>query len=304
VITGKTKLLGVIGDPIEHSLSPIIHNAALAELQACSVSGANQQVLLDFAYLPFAIKPEDLSTAVEGFRAVGVRGFNVTIPHKQAIISLLSEVSDLAKTVGAVNTVWATEQGWAGTNTDVLGFLAPLKHLSNNLLPDWSQTNVVILGCGGAARAVVVACEHLGCARVHVVGREQQRLHQFQLSWLEELPGLNLEIHLWEEIEKLLPHCQLLVNTTPIGMAPSPDQSPLSADAVALLPASAIVYDLIYTPNPTQLLRLAQLRGLTSIDGLEMLIQQGGAALEIWLGQPAPISVMRQAAREWLFPSI
>lgn len=290
-ITGKTKLLGVIGYPIGHSLSPIMQNAALAELQ-------RHQPNLDFAYLPFAIKPEDLSKAIAGFQAISLRGFNVTIPHKQAIVPLLSQVSELAQTVGAVNTVWATGQGWAGTNTDVLGFLAPLKALNQ----DWSQTNVVILGCGGAARAVVVACDQLGCARVHVVGREQQRLQNFLQSWLEVLPGLNLEIHLWEETEKLLPHSHLLVNTTPIGMAPNIDQSPLSETALQLLPRDAIIYDLIYTPNPTQLLRWAADCGLTVIDGLEMLIQQGGAALEIWLEQPAPLGVMRQAARKWLFP--
>jgi shikimate dehydrogenase len=118
VITGKTKLLGVIGYPIEHSLSPVMHNAALAALQ-------KTQPELMFAYVPFAIKPEDLPAAVAGLRAISLQGFNVTLPHKQAMLPLLAEVTPLARIVGAVNTVWHTAEGWAGTNTDVLGFLAP-----------------------------------------------------------------------------------------------------------------------------------------------------------------------------------
>jgi shikimate dehydrogenase len=289
VITGKTKLLGVIGYPIEHSLSPIMHNAALA-------ARPQESPQLEFVYLPFAIKPEDLATAIAGFQAIGLRGFNITIPHKLAILPFLSEVTALARTVGAVNTVWATPQGWAGTNTDVLGFLAPLRAQQR----DWSQANVVILGHGGAARAVVVAAAELGCARVHVVGRNPDRLNQFLQSWLELLPGLNLQINLWEDLAQILPSTDLVVNTTPLGMAPAVGQTPIDAEGIKLLPAGAIVYDLIYTPNPTLLLGFAKQRGLLAIDGLEMLVQQGAAAFEIWLKQPAPIDVMRQAAQQWL----
>jgi shikimate dehydrogenase len=292
VITGQTKLLGVIGHPIEHSLSPIMHNAALAALHL-------EHPELNFVYLPFAIRPEDLATAVAGFRAISLQGFNVTIPHKQAIIPLLSEVSPLAQAIGAVNTVWATPQGWGGTNTDVLGFLAPLRSLQR----DWHSVNVVILGHGGAARAVVAAAAELGCARVHVVGRNRERLQLFQQSWLESLPGLNLQINLWEDLPHLLPSTQLVVNTTPLGMAPAVDQTPIDTKGMALLPAEAIVYDLVYTPNPTLLLVFAKQRGLVAIDGLEMLVQQGAAAFELWLQQPAPIAVMRQAARDRLSSS-
>jgi shikimate dehydrogenase len=289
VITGKTKLLGVIGYPIEHSLSPIMHNAALA-------ARPQESPQQEFVYLPFAIKPEDLATAIAGFQAIGLRGFNITIPHKLAILPFLSEVTALARTVGAVNTVWATPQGWAGTNTDVQGFLAPLRALQR----DWSQANVVILGHGGAARAVVVAAAELGCARVHAVGRNLDRLNQFLQSWLELLPGLNLQINLWEDLAQILPSTDLVVNTTPLGMVPAVDQTPIDAAGIKLLPEGAIVYDLIYTPNPTLLLGFAKQRGLLAIDGLEMLVQQGAAAFEIWLKQPAPIEVMRQAAQQWL----
>lgn len=306
MITGTTKLLGVIGDPIEHSLSPIMHNAALAVLQADV-----RQAELNYVYLPFPVKSADLSTAIAGFAAIGLQGFNVTIPHKQAIMPFLSEVSAIAQAIGAVNTVWRTAQGWSGTNTDVTGFLAPLQADDR----DWTQVVAVILGGGGAARAVVAGCAQLKCAAIRVVGRDSQKLQQFHKSWTQPvvnhvlpdhdtasdtiLPA-NLSVHTWDELPGLLPEAGLLVNSTPIGMYPDIDQSPVSAITMAKVPESAIVYDLIYTPSPTLFLKQAQNQRLIAIDGLEMLVQQGAAALQIWLQKPAPVEVMRQAAQQRL----
>lgn len=284
LITGKTKLLGVIGDPIEHSLSPVMHNAALAYMG------------LDYVYLPLPVKTADLGVAIAGFTAIGLVGFNVTIPHKQAIISLLSDVSSLAKEVGAVNTVWRTATGWSGTNTDVEGFIAPLQILNR----DWSQITPIILGNGGAARAVVVGCAQLGCPKIHVVGRNMQKLSQFQQSWADTSLSVTINIHPWEELIELLPDSDLVVNTTPIGMSPHIEQSPLDTAAMQLLRPGAIAYDLIYTPNPTQFLKQANERGAVAIDGLEMLVQQGAAAFKIWLGETPPVDIMRQSLREHL----
>ncbi|MBE9108876.1 shikimate dehydrogenase, partial [Nodosilinea sp. LEGE 07298] len=150
-ITGSTQLLGVIGDPIAHSLSPVMHNAALKELG------------VDIVYVAFPVAAEGLEAAIAGFAATGVQGFSVTIPHKQAIVPLLAELTPEAQAVGAVNTVWRTEQGWAGTNTDVAGFVAPLKEWQ-----DWSGKTALVLGNGGAARAVVAGCGQLGFAVVQV----------------------------------------------------------------------------------------------------------------------------------------
>ena len=280
-IKGTTKLLGVIGDPITHSLSPIMHNAAIAQLD------------LDYVYLPFPIKPAQLPVAITGFAAIGVVGFSITIPHKQAIIPLLSEISPVAQAVGAVNTVWHTNNGWAGTNTDVEGFLAPLQAMQR----DWSQTSALILGNGGAARAVVAGVAQLGCAEVRVVGRNSQKLKEFLNSWNNSPLAVNLQVNQWEELPDLISQTQLLVNTTPIGMYPQIDQSPLDAAAIAQLPQNAIAYDLIYTPNPTKFLQQAQQQGAMTIDGLEMLVQQGAAALRIWLQQPVPVDVMRQSLK-------
>ncbi len=288
VISGKTKLLGVIGHPVSHSLSPVMHNAAIAHLG------------LDYVYLPLPVKPENLQAAIQGFEAIGLTGFNITIPHKQAILPFLSSISPIARAVGAVNTVWRTDTGWAGTNTDVEGFLAPLLAYNRN----WSQTVAVILGNGGAARAVVAGCAELGCAEIYVVGRNIQTVEEFCNSWgnsalADKLAG-KLHACTRDKLPDLIAGADLLVNTTPVGMHPHVEQSPLSLDEISLLAKGAIAYDLIYTPRPTQFLQQAKQQGAIAIDGLEMLVQQGAAALKIWLQQPAPADIMRQALLQHL----
>ncbi|WP_414573289.1 shikimate dehydrogenase [Nostoc sp. CCY 9925] len=281
LITGKTKLLGVIGHPVEHSLSPVMHNAAIAHLG------------LDYVYLPFPIAPENLEIAIAGFTAIDIVGFSVTIPHKQAIVPLLSEITSVAQTIGAVNTVSRQNNKWVGTNTDIEGFIAPLQ---TTYKQDWSQKVAVILGNGGAARAVVAGCHQLGFAKIYVLGRNVEKLQAFCDSWSNSPIDENLQVGTWDELAKLIPQADLLVNTTPIGMYPKVDESPLSVEEIANLPTGAIAYDLIYIPKPTQFLKLAEKQGAIAIDGLEMLVQQGVAALKIWLQQETvPVEVMRQA---------
>jgi shikimate dehydrogenase len=289
VITGTTKILGVIGSPISHSLSPIIHNAAIEHLG------------LDYRYLAFSVAPDRLATALDGFAAIGLAGFSVTIPHKQAIMPLLTEISPLAQAVGAVNTVWNTSTGWHGTNTDVAGFISPLATMERN----WNDSTVAILGNGGAARAVVVGCHQLGCGAIHVFGRDAAKLAQFKSSWKDiYLPiagddkpmQVTIETHLWAELPALINKDNLLiVNSTPIGMYPHVEDSPLDLATIEKIGANSIAYDLIYTPRPTKFLQLAKDRGMMPIDGTEMLVQQGAAAFELWLQQPPPIHIMRQA---------
>jgi shikimate dehydrogenase len=291
MITGTTKLLGVIGYPVGHSLSPLMHNAAIDTLG------------LDYVYLPFPIKPESLASAIACFAEIGVLGFSVTIPHKQAIIPLLSEISPLAKVVGAVNTVFYQERRWIGTNTDVIGFISPLKTTYNR---DWSQTSAVILGNGGAARAIVVGCAELGCGEIHVVGRNEEKLAVFRDSWQNSALVGNLQVHHWDMLPKLLPHANLLVNTTPVGMYPQIERSPLSIEelnqfAVASSINPPIAYDLTYNPSPTKFLQQAASVDAITIDGLEMLVQQGAAALKFWLQRDTvPVDVMRQTLRQHL----
>ena len=279
MIKGTTKLLGVIGDPVEHSLSPVMHNAAIENLNE------------DYIYLPFPIKSDNLTTAITGFEAIGVKGFSITIPHKQTIIPLLKEITPEAKMIGAVNTVWQTETGWKGTNTDFLGFIAPLKDLNKN----WQNISPVILGNGGAARAVVVGCHSLGCREIYVIGRNKDKLARFYQSWDNTPIQKALKIHSWDNLEGMVSNTQLLINTTPVGMYPNINQCPLDDGVMAKIQPETIVYDLIYTPKPTLFLQKAQAQGATIIDGLEMLVQQGAKALEIWLNQDVPVDIMREA---------
>ena len=286
MITGKTQLLGVIGHPVSHSLSPLMHNAALTKLG------------LDYVYLPFPIAPENLERAIAGFASIGMVGYSITIPHKQAILPLLSEISPVAQAIGAVNTVTRQGDKWVGTNTDVEGFIAPLQTTYHQ---DWSQKRAVILGNGGAARAVVAGCIQLGLAEIHVVGRNLQKLQAFHQSWQNSPFADKFQVHEWTELPNLLHQANLLVNTTPIGMYPHIEESPLSSQEISYLPGDAIVYDLIYTPKPTKFLHLAEKQGAIIIDGLEMLVQQGAAALKIWLQQDTvPVNEMRQALQNHL----
>jgi shikimate dehydrogenase len=290
-IKGNTKLLGVMGCPIEHSLSPVMHNAALAA-RALMLG----QDFLEYVYLPLKVEPSHLELALNGMAVLGYQGFNVTIPHKQGIMPYLKEISSLAQAVGAVNTVSRQGSGWVGTNTDVKGFLVPLETLNR----DWKTLEVCVLGSGGAARAVIAGCRQLQCAAIHVVGRDLLKLKALQDSLLQANQSVSIQIYEWSALEALLPQVGLVVNTTPIGMYPKVGESPIGERAIALLPSHAVVYDLIYTPRPTQLLALAQHRRLQIIDGLEMLIQQGAVGFEMWTGDAPSIEVMRQSAMEAL----
>jgi shikimate dehydrogenase len=256
-----------------------MHNAAIAALG------------VDYVYIPFPVKTENLEIAIAGFEAINLVGFSITIPHKQNIISLLSSISLQAKAIGAVNTVWRTKEGWHGTNTDFLGFIYPLRNLQRN----WSEIKPVILGNGGAARAVVVGLAELGCREITVVGRDRQRLDMFKQSWQNTNLKVSLNVSTWDSLSDLISTTELLVNTTPIGMYPKIDESPIAADAIAKITPGAIAYDLIYTPSPTKFLSQAKERGAIAIDGLEMLVQQGAAALKIWLKKDVPVDVMRKA---------
>jgi shikimate dehydrogenase len=291
MISGKTKLLGVIGHPIGHSLSPVMHNAALSYMAESNPS-------CDFVYVAFPIAPADLELAVQGFDAIGVQGFSVTIPHKQAIMSQLVNISELAQAIGAVNTVWKRPDGWHGTNTDLTGFIAPLMELNR----DWSNVDVVCLGNGGAARAIVAGCAQLEVRSIQVIGRDSAKLESFRQSF-QAVPSIcdRLSIHSWNAIDNLLPNAELIVNTTPIGMAPNPSASPLTATQAAQIQPGAIAYDLIYTPSPTQFLQQAQEQGAIVFDGLEMLVQQGAEALKIWTGcDEVPVAVMRRSLQQKL----
>jgi shikimate dehydrogenase len=298
-ITGRTALVGVLGDPVRHSLSPAMHNAALAALG------------LEWAYLALPAPAADLATVVRGLEAMGCRGLSVTIPHKQAVAELCRERSPLAQRVGAVNTLVPLDGGgWMGTNTDVEGFMAPLRH------GPWQGKRALVLGCGGSARAVVAGLVELGFGAITVAARRPEALAAFSQAcgpWAPQLTPLA-----WSDLgsatDQVLGHtalaqADLVVNTTPIGMASAKDPTgatdpgalkacPLNPAQLDQLRPGSTVYDLIYTPRPTQLLRQAAQRGCPTQDGLEMLVQQGAAALRLWSGlESVPTDAMRTAVK-------
>ena len=278
---------------MHHSLSPVMQNAAL------------QAMGLDWVFLALPAPAAELATVVRGLEAMDCRGLNVTIPHKHSVAALTRELSPLARRLGAVNVlVPMAGGGWHGTNTDVEGFCAPLRRGG----AAWGGKRAVVLGCGGSARAVVAGLVELGFGDIQLAGRKPEALTLFLndcQAWAPQLQALP-----WAsgsaELAEALAAADLVVNTTPVGMASASNPAaaeacPLSAQELSALQPSCCVYDIIYTPRPTQLLQRAAARGCHSLDGLEMLVEQGAAALRLWSGRSdVPVEVMRQALLEQL----
>ena len=278
-ISGQTIICGIMGDPIEHTMSPAMHNAAFTKLG------------MDYVYIPFKVKSMELRKAVEGIRGLNLRGVNVTIPHKVAVMQFLDRIDPLAENIGAANTVVNDGGILTGYNTDATGFLQALH--DRNIEP--AEKRVLLLGAGGAARAIS-----------HILTREKARLiilnRKQELSWAEDLAArlsrnYKADIKVGEltseNLKKAMNNIDLLVNATSLGMSPEIDATPVPAE---LLHANLTVFDAVYNPLRTRLLREAGAAGAKTIDGLEMLVRQGAASFEIWTAIKPPVDVMRQSA--------
>ena len=289
MINGDTGLVGLLGNPVRHSLSPAMHNAALQALQ------------LNWSYLALPCASENLKEVLQGLRAVNCRGLNVTIPHKQDVAELCQELSPLAKRLGAVNTLIPLDSGgWHGTNTDVEGFLTPLGEQSS-----WQNCHGAIIGCGGSARAIAAGLQSLRLASITVIGRRQEALDAFIADLQRNDAPLTACLQSSPDLASLMKRADLVVNTTPVGMAQHGDAQafPLGEAIWSHLQDSAMLYDLVYTPRPTAWLRWGQSRGHRCIDGLEMLVQQGAASLRLWSDRnDVPVETMRRAAEAALNP--
>ena len=289
MINGDTDLVGLLGNPVRHSLSPAMHNAALQALQ------------LNWSYLALPCTSQNLQGVLQGLRAVNCRGLNVTIPHKQDVAELCQELSPLAKRLGAVNTLIPIDSGgWHGTNTDVEGFLIPLGEESS-----WNNRHGVIIGCGGSARAVAAGLQRLRLASITVIGRRPEVLDGFIADLPHNDAPLTPCLHSSPVLPSLIEQADLVVNTTPVGMAQHGDTHafPLGEAVWSHLQGSAVLYDLVYTPRPTAWLRWGQSRGHRCIDGLDMLVQQGAASLRLWSDRnDVPVETMRRAAEAALNP--
>jgi len=271
-INGQTKVVGIIGDPVKHSLSPQMHNVAFKHLN------------LDFVYIPFHVKPESVGKAIKGMRALAMVGLNVTVPHKIEVMKYLDEVSPDAKAIGAVNTIFFKDNKCIGDNTDGRGFIRALIEDEGIII---AGKSVVILGAGGSARAIGHSLIKDGVGRLifcnRTVSKAESIAGSFQSMGIS-VAGMGI-IDSRDEIAQ----ADMIINTTSIGMK--------QGDPLLINPEwirkRQIVYDIIYSPPETLLLQAAKARGARVMNGLGMLIHQGALAFEIWTGCPAPVEVMR-----------
>ena len=272
--------LGLAGYPLGHSLSPRIHAAALT---SCGLEGS---------YSLFPIRPEDmdvLKNLIEHVREGAIVGLNVTIPHKQNVIQFLDTLTPTAKAIGAVNTVYVRDRKLIGDNTDAPGFLSDLKKFLATGRRRLGELNALVLGAGGSARAVIYALVNDGW-KVTIAARRSEQARQLAAYFRKASVGVS-------DLQTFQPsNLQLIVNTTPIGMSPNVDQSPWPENLP--FPPGAVIYDLVYNPRQTKLVRDACLQGLYATTGLGMLVEQAALSFELWTGCHPPREALFKAASQ------
>ncbi len=279
-ITGRTKLTALIGSPVSHSISPQMHNEAFRQLG------------LDYVYTAFDIKPEDLEAAVKGLRAIHIAGFNVTMPHKTAVASLVDELTPAARIAGAVNTVINKDGRFIGHTTDGIGFMDSLRDNGEDI----TGKKMTILGCGGAATAICAQAALDGTAAIDIFVRpaSMPRAEEFAKR-VRELSACRTAVFDLTDPKALRSSIEgsaILTNATSVGMAPDTDAC-LIPDAGFLRP-DLIVFDIIYEPKQTKLYRMAASAGCHTYNGMYMLLFQGAASFECWTGQKMPVGIIRE----------
>lgn len=279
-INGKTVVCAVIGDPVEHSLSPCMHNAAFQALQ------------LPYVYTAFHVK--DVEKALHGVLGFQIRGLSVTIPHKTAVMPFLDEMDDLSKTIGAVNTITNVNGILKGTNTDSYGALTALETAGNI-----DNKNVLLLGVGGAARAIAygLACERTP-AQVTLSAREKTKAQEL-MDDLQLQTGVKLNIIAFnnEDFSTCFREAEIVINCTPVGMYPNADECLIPED---WFQEGQVVFDTIYNPGKTLLLQRAEARGGLVLNGVPMFVHQGAKQFELWTGCTPPLDVMETAVKQAL----
>jgi len=269
-ITGRTRLAGIMGWPVGHSRSPLLHGFWLNETE------------IDGAYVPLPVRPEDIAQALRALPVLGFRGCNLTIPHKQTALSAVDRVEAVARRIGAVNTIIVAPDGTLEAhNTDVFGFRENLREA----VPDWHPGSgpAVVLGAGGSARAVVAALTDAGATEIRIVNRTLSRAEIAARDL--ETASTRITVHAWSEVNIVQRHAGLLVNTTSLGMTGEP---PLVLDL--LLPLTSPVVDIVYVPLETELIAAARRRGNPVVDGLGMLLHQGRPGFEAWFGASVKVT--------------
>lgn len=278
IVLGHTRVVGLIGWPVEHSVSPPMHNAAFRALG------------LDWCYVPFPVPPEEVEHVLVGMRALGIRGLNATVPHKRALLALVDELTPAARAIGAVNTVYWREDRLVGHNTDAGGFVRALREAG--FAPE--RCTAVVLGAGGAARAIAYALLSVG-AGVTILNRTPRRAEALAAEFAPLAKGG--EIHAGpltaEALAEAAAASRLVVQTTPLGMWPHVETTPWPEEVP--FPSQALLYDLVYNPRETRLMRHARRAGAEAVSGLGMLVHQGAEAFALWCGQEPPVEIMYRA---------
>ncbi len=272
----RTRVCGVIGDPIEHSMSPLIHNTAF------KAAG------LDYVYLAFRVKKEVLGEAISGMKALNLTGLSVTIPHKVEVIKYMDKLEPLADMIGAVNTIVNRDGILTGYNTDATGFLEGLTQ--RGIEPKGKE--ITLLGAGGAARAIAFILTREG-AKLTILNRTQAKARSLASRIKEKLAREVGVLKLnYENLRTAVSHADILINTTSLGMTPDVGETPVPQE---LIHKGLIVYDIVYNPMATRLLREAKEAGAMTISGLDMLVFQGAKAFELFTGIKAPTALMQEA---------
>jgi len=279
-ITGTTSVYGIVGYPVKHSLSPAMQTVAFKALG------------IDAVYVPFNVHPQALAVAIDGLRALGIKGVNVTVPHKETVVNYLDSLSGDAQVLSAVNVVKNTGGFLEGYNTDVDGFLLSMKEEGIHL----EGKNVTVIGAGGAGRAVGYAVLKAGARLLNIVNRNFQKAKS--VGELLSRFGSVVVFPLRSDVMAgILESTDILINATSVGMS---EEDPPLFD-YSLLSPGVVVVDVIYSPAETQLLAVAKSRGCKTANGLGMLLYQGALSFEIWTGTTAPVEVMRKALLERLY---
>lgn len=276
----KTQLVGLVGHPIKHTYSPFIHNVAF------ELTG------LDYIYLPFNVLPVNLKSAIKGLVALGYKGFNVTIPHKVKVKEFMSKVSEEASFVGAINTVLIEEGKLFGYNTDVAGVLESLYSYRREI----TDNECVVIGAGGSARAVIYTLiKHFRPSKIHLINRTEQRAETLRQFFKTKMKFDSFTVNelIPPDIKDIIKSSSLIVNATSVGMYPEEDDAVLTQKD--LFSKQQIVFDLVYNPAQTKLLKLAQSNGAKTVDGIKMLVNQAAKSFEIWTGEKMPVEQVEKA---------
>jgi len=275
MISGKTKLYGIFGYPVEHTFSPGMHNAAFAKMR------------IDACYVPFAVSPDHLGDAVNAVAALGLRGLNITVPHKEKIIALLDELSEEARLIGAVNTVQILDGKLIGHNTDGRGFIRSLRE---NAGFNPKRRTVLLIGSGGAARAVGFSLALAGVRKVFLSDVDAAKADTLARD-IRKKTGIDAVAVAVDSLSEAAAAADCLINATPLGLKKT-DPLPFKKDFIQ---KRHLICDLVYNPAETALLKAAKDRGAKRLPGIGMLLYQGVIAFEIWTGAKAPVPVMKNA---------